>query len=136
MSPARPPAVFAVMALLWSVAVPSMPGFVSGHLLKTWCDKNENLDREACYSYLRGASDAFHAVAAAAAAGAPGQAPPWPNRCMPARISIAALRQAFLEYAANHPEQLDRQAASLLAEILPAAFPCEPPEPETPANQQ
>lgn len=112
-----------------------MPGFVSGQLLNNWCGKNDGLDREACYSYLRGASDAFHAIADAAAAQNASPPPPlWPNRCMPARVSIAALRDAYLEFAAKHPEQLGRQAASLLAEVLPQAFPCESSGPETPSQ--
>lgn len=125
MPPLRSPVVLAVLVLFWPVSAWPMPGFVSGQLLTTWCGKNDGLDREACYSYLRGASDAFHAIAEAAAAQNASSPPPlWPNRCMPARVSITALRDAYLEFAARHPEQLGRQAASLLAEVLPQAFPC------------
>ena len=100
------------------------PGFVSGELLKTWCSKNAGLDREACYSYLRGASDGFHALsevtAARNGAAAAGQSP---NRCMPARISITTLRDVFLSFAAKHPERLNGQAAVLIAEIMYESFP-------------
>lgn len=101
------------------------PGFVSGELLKTWCSKNAGLDREACYSYLRGASDAFHAhsVVAADRNGAAAVAQP-PNQCMPARISITTLRDAYLSFAATHPQRLGSQAAVLIAEIMYETFPC------------
>ena len=123
--PHSPAVLFAILILFWPAPSWSMPGFVSGQLLNNWCGKNDGLDREACYSYLRGASDAFHAIADAAAAQSASSPPPlWPNRCMPARVSIAALRDAYLEFAARHPEQLGRQAASLLAEVLAQAFPC------------
>ena len=120
----RVSAVFVIAVLFCPSAAWSMPGFVSGQLLTTWCGKNEGLDREACYSYLRGASDAFHAIADATVAQGATSPPLWPNQCVPARVSITALRDAYLEFAAKHPELLVRQAASLLAEIFPQAFPC------------
>lgn len=108
-----------------------MAGFVSGELLKIWCGKNEGLDREACYSYLRGASDAFHAVADAEAKDATTpHSPTWPNQCMPPRVSITTIQDVFLEFAAHHPERMSNQAAALLAEALPQAFPCPMPEKE------
>ena len=111
--------------LSWTGVVQSMPGFVSGQLLNTWCGQNDGLDREACYSYLRGASDAFHAIAnATVLENTAPPSPQWPNQCMPARVSVTSLRDAYLEFTAKHPEQLGRQAASLLAEVLPQAFPC------------
>ncbi len=115
----------AIAAGFWLGAAHALPGFVSGQLLTTWCSKNEGLDREACYSYLRGASDAFHALADVSAASNEGKnLSPWPNECMPARISITSLRDVFLEFAAKHPDRLDNQAALLLAEILQQSFPC------------
>ena len=115
----------AVATVFWLGAAQALPGFVSGQLLTTWCSKNEGLDREACYSYLRGASDAFHALADVSAASNDGRnLSPWPNECMPARISITSLRDVFLEFAAKQPDRLDNQAALLLAEILEQSFPC------------
>jgi hypothetical protein len=101
------------------------PGFVSGELLKSWCGKNAGLDREACYSYLRGASDGFHALAVVAA-GRNGGADlaQRPNQCMPARVSITTLRDAYLSFAATHPERLGSQAAVLIAEVMYQTFPC------------
>lgn len=116
--------VVLVIFILFSPVAWSLPGFVSGQLLTTWCGKNDGLDREACYSYLRGASDAFNAIADVAAAQGATDLHPWPNQCVPARVSISALRDAYLEFAAEHPELMARQAASLLAEIFPQAFPC------------
>ena len=101
------------------------PGFVSGELLKAWCSKNVGLDREACYSYLRGASDGFHALSVATATRNGGaNVARQPNRCMPARISITTLRDAYLSFAATHPERLGSQAAVLIAEIMYQTFPC------------
>ncbi len=115
----------AVVAASWLGAAQALPGFVSGELLNSWCSKNEGLDREACYSYLRGASDAFHAIADVSASDNDGSnISPWPNECMPARISITDLRDVFLEFAAKEPGQLGTQAAVLLAEILQSSFPC------------
>ena len=115
----------AVVTTLWLGAAQALPGFVSGELLKTWCSRNEGLDREACYSYLRGASDAFHAIADVSAADNGGKnISPWPNECMPARVSITALRDVFLEFAAREPDRLGSQAAVLLAEVLQQSFPC------------
>lgn len=127
-NPSVPTLVFTLL-VCWSASAWPMPGFVSGHLLTNWCEKNEGLDREACYSYLRGASDAFHAIAdATAGQGDSTQSMMWPNECLPPRVSITALRDVYLEFAARHPEQLGRQAASLLVEVLPLAFPCEQPK--------
>jgi hypothetical protein len=115
----------AVVTASWLATAQALPGFVSGELLKSWCSKNEGLDREACYSYLRGASDAFHAIADVSAADNEGRnRSPWPNECMPARISITELRDIFLEFAAKEPDRLGNQAAVLLAEILRHSFPC------------
>ena len=101
------------------------PGFVSGELLKAWCSKNVGLDREACYSYLRGASDGFHALSVATATRNGGaNVAQQPNRCMPARVSITTLRDAYLSFAATHPERLGSQAAVLIAEIMYETFPC------------
>lgn len=123
--------VFALFTASWLANAHALPGFVSGELLKSWCSRNEGLDREACYSYLRGASDAFHAIAEASAADNDGRnISPWPNECMPARISITDLRDVFLEFAARKPHRLESQAAVLLAEILGQSFPC-PPAPES-----
>lgn len=109
----------------WLGTVHALPGFVSGELLRNWCDKNEGLDREACYSYLRGASDAFHAIADVSAAENAGNVTsPWPNECMPPRISITSLRDVFLEFAAKNPDRLGTQAAVLLAEVIQENFPC------------
>lgn len=117
--------VIALAVLVWIGPAHALPGFVSGELLTSWCSRNESLDREACYSYLRGASDAFHAVADVSAAANRGRnMAPWPNQCMPARISITELRDLFLAFAANEPHRLDLQAAVLLAEVLSEAFPC------------
>lgn len=123
----------AAVAAFWLAAPRALPGFVSGELLNSWCSKNEGLDREACYSYLRGASDAFHAIADVSASENEGNnLSPWPNECMPARISITDLRDAFLEFAARQPDQLNTQAAVLLAEVLRHNYPCaKPPEPES-----
>ncbi len=118
-------ACVAVVSASWLIAAQALPGFVSGELLKAWCSRNEGLDREACYSYLRGASDAFHAIAdASAETGGGANAAPWPNECMPARISITDLRDVFLEFAAKEPQRLGTQAAVLLAEILQQSYPC------------
>lgn len=115
----------AVVTAAWLIAAEALPGFVSGELLKSWCSRNEGLDREACYSYLRGASDAFHAIADASAESNDGaNVAPWPNECMPVRISITDLRDVFLEFAAREPDRLGTQAAVLLAEILQQSFPC------------
>ncbi len=115
----------AVVTACWLITAQALPGFVSGELLKSWCSKNEGLDREACYSYLRGASDAFHAIADASAQSNGGaNVAPWPNECMPARISITDLRDAFLQFAAREPQRLEAQAAVLLAEVLEQSFPC------------
>ncbi len=115
----------AVVTACWLIAAQALPGFVSGELLKSWCSKNEGLDREACYSYLRGASDAFHAMANASAQASGGaNVASWPNKCMPARISITDLRDAYLEFAAREPHRLEAQAAVLLAEVLEQSFPC------------
>jgi hypothetical protein len=115
----------AAAAITWLGSARALPGFVSGELLKTWCSRNEGLDREACYSYLRGASDAFHAIADVSAADNGGKnLSPWPNECMPARISITALRDVYLEFAAREPHRLGSQAAVLLAEVLKQSFPC------------
>ncbi len=115
----------AMVAIFWLGSAQALPGFVSGQLLTTWCNKNDGLDREACYSYLRGASDAFHAIANVSASANGGQnTAPWPNECMPARISITSLRDVFLEFAAKEPHRLSNQAAVLLAEILRDSFPC------------
>lgn len=117
--------VTALVAAFWLSAPRALPGFVSGEVLKIWCSKNEGLDREACYSYLRGASDAFHAISDVSAAANDGEnIAPWPNECMPARISITTLRDVFLEFAARQPDRLQTQAAVLLAEILQQNFPC------------
>ncbi|HSS66890.1 MAG TPA: Rap1a/Tai family immunity protein [Gammaproteobacteria bacterium] len=117
--------VISVVVTLWLGATQALPGFVSGELLKSWCSRNEGLDREACYSYLRGASDAFHAIADVSAGDNAGRnISPWPNECMPARISITDLRDVFLDFAARQPDQLGKQAAALLAEILQQSFPC------------
>ncbi len=117
--------VTALFTASWLANAQALPGFVSGELLKSWCSRNEGLDREACYSYLRGASDAFHAIAEASAADNNGRnISPWPNECMPARISITDLRDVFLEFAARKPHRLGSQAAVLLAEILEQSFPC------------
>lgn len=121
-------AAIALAAAGWIAPLHALPGFVSGELLRNWCDKNVGLDREACYSYLRGASDAFHAIAdASAAENAGANTAPWPNQCMPPRISITSLRDVFLEFAATRPERLDVQAAVLLAEIMQENFPCAVP---------
>lgn len=122
-----------MFATIWIGPAQALSGFVSGELLTTWCNKNVGLDREACYSYLRGASDAFHAIANASAAANSGQnSAPWPNECMPARISITSLRDVFLEFAAKEPDRLGNQAAVLLAEIMGDRFPCVPvPEPKS-----
>jgi hypothetical protein len=114
-----------VAAALFVTSAQATPGFVSGELLKTWCSKNAGLDREACYSYLRGASDAFHAFSEVAAVrnGTAAVSQP-PNQCMPARISITTLRDIFLSFAANHPERMENQAAVLIAEIMYGSFPC------------
>ncbi len=122
----------AAVAIVWLGSAQALPGFVSGELLKTWCSRNEGLDREACYSYLRGASDAFHAIADVSAADNDGRnVSPWPNECMPARISITALRDVFLEFAARQPHRLGSQAAVLLAEVMKQSFPCAAaPKPE------
>lgn len=115
----------AIIIASWICTAQALPGFVSGELLKTWCSKNEGLDREACYSYLRGASDAFHAIADVSAGENNGEnISPWPNECMPARISITDLRDVFLEFAAKQPDRLGKQAAVLLAEVLQQSFPC------------
>jgi hypothetical protein len=117
--------VAAAVTTVWLDSAQALPGFVSGELLKTWCSRNEGLDREACYSYLRGASDAFHAIADVSAAENDGKNDsPWPNQCMPARISITALRDVFLEFAAKQPHRLESQAAVLLAEVMKRSFPC------------
>lgn len=117
--------VAAAVTITWLGSAQALSGFVSGELLKTWCSRNEGLDREACYSYLRGASDAFHAIADVSAADNDGKnVSPWPNECMPARISITALRDVFLEFAARQPDRLGSQAAVLLAEVLKQNFPC------------
>ncbi len=123
----------AVVTASWLGTAHALPGFVSAELLKSWCSKNEGLDREACYSYLRGASDAFHAIADASAADNGGRnLSPWPNECMPARISITELRDVFLEFAAKEPDRLGKQAAVLLVEILRQSFPCaKDPRPES-----
>ncbi|MDX1512284.1 MAG: Rap1a/Tai family immunity protein [Gammaproteobacteria bacterium] len=122
----RQSAIRSILLLLilgWTGPARPVPGFVSGQLLNTWCGKNDGLDREACYSYLRGASDAFHAIVDLAAARKEAT-PPWPNQCMPARISITKLRDAYLEFAARNPERMDNQAASLLIEVMDLTFPC------------
>ena len=118
--------IIAAVAVFWLGAAQALPGFVSGELLNSWCSRNDGLDREACYSYLRGASDAFHAIAdVSASENAGSNLSPWPNECMPARISITDLRDVFLDFAARKPDQLGTQAAILLAEILQHNFPCE-----------
>ena len=123
----------AVVAACWLIAAQALPGFVSGELLKSWCSKNEGLDREACYSYLRGVSDAFHAIADASAETSGGaNVAPWPNECMPARISITDLRDVFLEFAAREPHRLETQAAVLLSEVLQQSFPCAKSESKEP----
>ena len=123
----------AVVTAGWLIAVQALPGFVSGELLKSWCSKNEGLDREACYSYLRGASDAFHAIADASTEASSGvNAAFWPNECVPARISITDLRDVFLEFAASEPDRLGTQAAVLLAEIFEQSFPCARTDSRTP----
>ncbi len=123
----------AVFAACWLTAGQALPGFVSGELLKSWCSKNEGLDREACYSYLRGVSDAFHAIADASAETSGGaNVALWPNECMPARISITDLRDVFLEFAAKEPHRLKTQAAALLSEVLQQSFPCAKAESKEP----
>ena len=70
-----------------------------------------------CYGFMKGVGDAY-AIALAKVGAVPGFCPP------DAVLSGEQSRLAFLEWARENPEQLDKSAAAVVTEALIATFPC------------
>ena len=92
-------------------------GFIVGGRLNAWCTREDPLDVEACYSYLRAVFDTL-ATLGAEGAGAT-------VACIPDRISIGELRTVVTRYLAADAGRLRLQAALVVREALADGYDCE-----------
>jgi hypothetical protein len=101
-------------AMLISQAV-SAPAIVSASDLNAACMKDAG-ESALCSVYIAGFSRGFYYATAGARAGYPA--------CMPANVSEDQARTIVTDFMKSHAEMMQQGAASVVAEALISAFPC------------
>ncbi len=109
-----------IVAALWLAAMPvsqaaAAPAIMSASDLNAACMKDSG-DSAPCSAYIAGFSRGFYYATVSARAGYPA--------CMPANVSEDRARGIVTEFMKAHAEMMQQGAASVVAEALISAFPC------------
>ena len=109
-----------IVAAIWFAAMPisqavSAPAIVSASDLSAACLKDSG-GSAACSMYIAGFSRGFYYATVGALAGYPA--------CMPANVSEDDARIIVTDFMKSHSEMMQQGAASVAAEALISAFPC------------
>jgi len=109
-----------MVTALWFAAMPisqavSAPVIVSASDLNAACMRDTG-DSASCSVYIAGFSRGFYYATAGAQAGYPA--------CMPANVSEDRARTIVTDFMKAHTEMMQQGAASVVAEALISAFPC------------
>ena len=114
-----------ILALMLLCPMGAVAGLFSGDKLQTFCadTKSGELKRNlawygSCVSYLSGLVDAAEAEAVYLNTTAS------PRSCFPKGVAPEQLRQVWLNYARQRPEDLHLPAAYLAFKAFEAAWPC------------
>ena len=127
----------AATLLIFSAGAPAQSSEVlSGKALAEGCQANEH-DRMACLAYMAGFTDGFvsndwimttylkeNLRAGYLTVSATAERVEKPAYCVDDQVPAEIVRQAYLDWAAANPEELDQPASSALFHALSAAFPC------------
>lgn len=106
--------------------------FLSGERLLTYCTDldSESLARGICEGYLAGMMDTVTTLRGLDIARV--------NTCATPKVSPFRLRNAYLEWAEKHPQDMGAAASTVALLAMSEAFPCErprkPAEPVEPAG--
>ena len=100
-----------------SIINPGYAGYYTGSNLVTYCESELIQDQNSCRRYLSGISDAqdslyrleFLADRAF---------------CIPDRITNEQLREAFIKYANEHPQELELVASGMAINAFSITYPC------------
>lgn len=92
--------------------------FMSGGKLLRYCSNGDNasMDRGLCEGYLAGMMDAATTVRYLSTG--------YLDTCVTPDTTPFMMRNAFLDWAAKHPEDLDSAASSVVLSAFVQAFPC------------
>ena len=104
--------------LTMSITNPGYAGYYAGSNLVTYCESELIQDQNSCRRYLSGISDAqdtFYRLEFLA------------DRafCIPDRITNERLREIFIKYANEHPQDLELVASGMAVNAFKIAYPCE-----------
>ena len=91
--------------------------YEDGNGLLKACRGDSNFDLGVCHSYLVGIHDAHGSFAYSGLL---------PDRhfCTPDGVEVGVLKDIFLSYAREQPQDLKRTASSLVIDAFSIAFPC------------
>jgi hypothetical protein len=97
---------------------PGYAGYYTGSNLVSYCESELIHDQNSCRRYLSGISDAqdsFYRLEFLA------------DRafCIPDRITNEQLREVFIKYADEHPQDLELVASGMAINAFRMAYPCE-----------
>jgi hypothetical protein len=97
---------------------PAYAGYYTGSNLVSYCESELIQDQNSCRRYLSGISDAqdsFYRLEFLA------------DRafCIPDRITNEQLREVFIKYADEHPQDLELVASGMAINAFRMAYPCE-----------
>ena len=105
------------LVILLGIAGRGEAGFYTGSEVLSNCQDSSESGRSSCALYLGGIVDATEIWAGAGL---------MPRLiCMPAETSSDRLREIFVTYAEQNPEELDAVASATVIAALIGAFPCE-----------
>jgi hypothetical protein len=97
---------------------PGYAGYYTGSNLVSYCESELIHDQNSCRRYLSGISDAqdsFYRLEFLA------------DRafCIPDRVTNEQLREVFIKYADEHPQDLELVASGMAINAFRMAYPCE-----------
>ena len=104
--------------LAMSTASPGHAGYYAGSNLFTYCESELIHDQNSCRRYLSGISDAQDTLY---------RLELLTDRafCIPDRITNEQLREVFIKYADEHPQDLELVASGMAINAFRMAYPCE-----------
>lgn len=100
-----------------SVTSPANADFFRGSDILVDCDSHSIGDIKRCHRYLAGISDAYNALKHS-------ELLTKKVFCFTNSVNLAQLREIFVKFAWDNPEQLHLPAGTLVLAVFVKAFPC------------
>jgi len=104
--------------LTMSITNQGLAGYYTGSNLVSYCESELIHDQNSCRRYLSGISDAQDSLY---------RLELLTDRtfCIPDRITNEQLREIFIKYASEHPQDLELVASGMAINAFRMAYPCE-----------